>query len=468
MLLLAAAGARRAGWENWSLWLDETIQVHYARQTLDEMFRRLTEEDAHPPLDYMITRAVRRFSESDAALRAPSLLWGTATVAVLFFAAGGFARPRRAFATAAAFAVLPAAVHFGQEVRPYSLALLLVATADWARRRAVDSPDRGWLALHFAAAVLAAYTLYLALAALAVSWTLEAAEAWWSRRANPRRWRAALLLPAAVLVAFVPWLASLEKQAIRPPVPLDPVVTLELVASYAAGLLAGTGESQRWLAAIGVALLAAAGLAVSRGWERWRTAIEIGANFAVPLAALSYTEHWWNLRYVLMATLPLARAIGAGVEGIADATPRRRRPLAFAACGTLLLLCQAPALAANRRGARPDWRPPARYLAEQFARGNGGTVHAVEGWGYFVMRFQLMRLEPPIPLERILGSPEELRAGMVAAGDGWVVRAPNFGGGARVDPLLAERQPWARFPEAENGTLYRFEAGHLVAPPAAP
>jgi hypothetical protein len=466
-LLVAAAGARCAGWERWSLWLDETIQVHYARQTMPEMIRRLTSEDAHPPLDYLVTRAVRRFSEADAALRAPALLWGTATVAALFFGAGGLARPRRSFATAAAFAVLPAAVHFGQEIRPYSLALLLVATADWARRRFAESGRTGWLALHFAAGVLAAYTLYLALAALAVSWTLEAAEAWTTRRRDPRRWRAALLLPAAVGVAFAPWLASLERQAIRPPVPLDPEVTMGLVARYAAGLLTGAGESERWLAALAVAAFAAVGLFALRGWERWRTAIELGANFAAPLAALSYSDHWWNLRYVLMATLPLARALGAGIEALADATPPRWRGAALPAAGALLLACQAPALAANRLSARVDWRPPARYLAEQFAAGRGGAVYAVEGWGYFVMRFQLGRLSPPIWLDRILGTPEELDVAMKSAGAGWVVRAPRFGGGFRVDPLLAEATPWARFPEAEDGTLYRFEAGRFVAPPAA-
>ena len=83
-----------------------------------------------------------------------------------------------------------------------------------------------------------------------------------------------------------------------------------------------------------------------------------------------------------------------------------------------------------------------------------------------LMRFQLGRLAPPIWLDRILGTPEELDVAMKSAGDGWVVRAPRYGGGFRVDPLLAEATPWARFPAAEDATLYRFEAGRFVAPPA--
>ena len=59
----------------------------------------------------------------------------------------------------------------------------------------------------------------------------------------------------------------------------------------------------------------------------------------------------------------------------------------------------------------------------------------------------------------------DLRARISAAPDGWIARAPHYGGAPPdIDAFLSTTKPWAAVHEADDVRLYRFEKGALVPP----
>lgn len=90
---------------------------------------KLSTEQAHPPLYFLLLHAWARLFGSDAGLRFPSILLGSC-VPVLLFA---FVRPRlgpaAAFAASALLALSPSVVDLTSEARPYSLLLLFTTGA---------------------------------------------------------------------------------------------------------------------------------------------------------------------------------------------------------------------------------------------------------------------------------------------------------------------------------------------------
>ena len=466
-LALLAAALRLWGIGNWSLWLDEAMQVDYAGRPLSGIVRASLEDGAHPPLSCLVTAISLRVSSSDLSLRLPSVLFGVGTVLALFFGAGGWSRPRRAFAAAGLFAVLPAAVHYGQEIRPYSLALFLVALAQLARRRFAESGDRRAFVGHVLFGTGAVYTLYFAVFPVAAGFLFDLVAALRRRheRAGGVRW--ALAAPAAVFVLYLPWVVALSHQPRRAPEMPAPRVTAGRVAELAVGLAADRNESLARLApAAFVWALALLGIAAARG-RRTDLLTQLAATFALPLLFLQGIDHWWSLRYVLLALLPLSESFGEGVGSLAS----RAGPAGGALVAAVLALTAAvevPALAGNARSSRPDWRRPAAYLEAEYARGRGGDVIAADPWSYLSLRFQTGRLARPIGIPRIAANGADLHDLMAAFGTGWVVRTPHHPVPKDVDELLATSVPWRAFPQAEEARLYRFEGGRLVPPTSGP
>lgn len=173
VVVVLGVSFRLWGWSHWSLWMDETMQVDYARRGLRGLLRTVVWDGNNPPLDYLVTYLCHRISESDAIYRLPAVLWSIGTMAALFVRMRGRRAWPASIGAAATFAFLPLAVHYGQEVRPYALGLFLVASADAARAEFVRSDEgrrRRWLLASVLAAVGAAYTLHIALVALATIW----------------------------------------------------------------------------------------------------------------------------------------------------------------------------------------------------------------------------------------------------------------------------------------------------------
>lgn len=464
VVALVAAIVRILGWSHWSLWLDEAMTLDYARRGLRGLFSALILDANHPPAHYLVVYVVRRCSESDAALRLPSVLFGVMTTIALFVRCGGRKRAAVSLGAALAFAVTPLAVHMGQEVRPYSMALCFLAIADAARITWRSSRSRLAFGVWVSASVLAAYTLYIAIVALATMLLVEVVVAWRRRREDPGHLRATLTVAASTVVLYLPWLWAIRHGLYQPPGE-GPRLTLGAIWSELVGLAAGrdTNLGRQTSAAL-IWLVWLAGIARAEGEERWRLGLDLVASTVGVLTALWWAHHWWNVRYLVVALLPLSRGIGEAFGWTALVTPARFRWAAAGALAAAIVLVQTPAIAENIESGRVDWRRAAAYLEFEAGKARRGEVLAADGWAWFCLRAQMTRRTDPRDVT-LTGSVAELQAKIAASRDGWVARAPHYGDvPAEIDAFLCTTPPWAIVHEAEDVRLYRFEEGKLVAP----
>lgn len=468
MVALTAAVLRAAGWDNWSLWLDEAMTLDYTRRGLRGLRDILILEGNHPPAHYLVIYAVRRVSESDAALRLPSVAFGVATTLALFVRCGGRRRAAVGLGAALAFATMPLAVHLGQEVRPYSMALCFVAVADAARVTWRQTRSRLAFGVWAAASVVAAYTLYIAIVALATMLLAEALAAWRRRREDPAPFVAPLAVAACTIVLYLPWLWAI-RHGLHQPAGGAPSLTLAAVWRELVGLAAGRDENLgRQASAAFIWVVWIAGMARAEAEEKWRLGLDLFASTIGVLVALWWAQHWWNLRYLVVALLPLSRGIGEAFGWTAALSPARLRRAAAAALAAAILFAQAPAIAENAESGRVDWRRAAAYLELEAGKGRRGEILAADGWAWFCLRAQTTRRADPRDVTLAGSSAADLRAKIAEVPDGWVARAPHYRGAPpEIDAFLGATKPWATVHEADGVRLYRFEKGALV-PPWAP
>jgi hypothetical protein len=365
-------------------------------------------------------------------------------VCLVFRRAGGFVRAAAAFGAAAAFAVLPASVHYGSEVRPYALALACVAGADLA----LDAARRGVRGAGVAHVVLAAAsvsTLYFALFPLAALWV----DAAWRARREGSRFPACAAAAFAASTAFLGgwffWIGP------RPPSPVAPGGLLRDLPGAFAGLVTFRESSLEWPVLAAVLWAAALFGIAAAGRERPRLALLLAATLGGPALVLGALGWFVALRYFLFALLPLSWGIG---EALARVRPGALR----AAAGFLLLAPLAPAVANVVREGRPDWRSVNRGIETARAAGLGGDVVAADGWSYWALSAQ----RPANPAVRLVDVEPAFGEAIGAGLPLWVVRTPHHPAPAAVDARLTA--PWWRAAGAEDAAVYRFEAGRIAEP----
>jgi uncharacterized membrane protein len=105
--------------------MDEGYTMAYTEPPFGEMISFVATRDVHPPLYYVFVKFWRNFGENEWFLRLSSALFGTAAVWFLWLTVrenyGGLA----AAAGAIFLAFSGAALWYAQELRMYSLVLLL-------------------------------------------------------------------------------------------------------------------------------------------------------------------------------------------------------------------------------------------------------------------------------------------------------------------------------------------------------
>jgi uncharacterized membrane protein len=197
-----------------SVWFDEAYAVFVAKMPLDRMLAHVASTDTHPPLYYLILHGwIRVFGDGEVAIRAPSALFGVASVALLYAFArrlGGVNTSSLAalFLAASAFAIRTA-----QEARMYALFGLLALASTWALWAAVRSGARQlwaiqWLAYALLVAAMT-YTHYFA--ALVVLGHLGYLSL---RRPSRRTWELWALGLVTVGALFAPWLPFFIEQLV--------------------------------------------------------------------------------------------------------------------------------------------------------------------------------------------------------------------------------------------------------------
>ena len=127
-LTALAAALRLPTLGSQSLWLDEVLTGNLARGSLGDLFHRVAEQEANPPLFYLAEWLWTRVAgTSEFALRLPSALCGIALVPVAYGIGRRLAGERAAVALAAIVAVHPLLVYYSQEARGYAAVALACA-----------------------------------------------------------------------------------------------------------------------------------------------------------------------------------------------------------------------------------------------------------------------------------------------------------------------------------------------------
>jgi 4-amino-4-deoxy-L-arabinose transferase-like glycosyltransferase len=339
-LLLRLAGLGRP-----SLWFDEALEWSRAAGSLaTTLFGQALDHD--PPLLPLAYHVWVRLVATEWWLRLPSVLAGTAAVALTgLWAARLFGR--RIGLLAALFGALaPVAVYYGQELNQYAWVLLLTVASLWTFERLLESGTRrAWLLYGTIAALglgvyygmvfpLAAQGLYL------LRWT-------WRRRDTATWRRLAIYVVACGIVCASLWAIGLDARigiphAVRRwgwPDPVNEwaffhdVFWREVLVFY---LLPFSGGPA--LVAVRVLALAALGGAVWL-WRRFDggpRAVTVGC--LLPLA-LTYVASGWALypfgfRHGLFVVPVLLTALAGAVAWLW----RRWRPVGIAATVTVVAL----------------------------------------------------------------------------------------------------------------------------------
>jgi 4-amino-4-deoxy-L-arabinose transferase-like glycosyltransferase len=205
-----------------SFWADEAFTWWWTQQPLGDLWGAKAAQETNPPLYYTAVWLARStLGDGEAALRLPSVLFGTLGVAAAFLLGRAVGGTRAGLLAALLTAIAAPHVHYSQEARTYALLSLLGTLAvlgalTFFRHAAAPGglrgPALGGLALYALAATAALYAHNTAV--LLPFLANLAAFAWWL--AGPRRpatagvWLGANLL---VLLAWSWWLPSLAQQA---------------------------------------------------------------------------------------------------------------------------------------------------------------------------------------------------------------------------------------------------------------
>jgi 4-amino-4-deoxy-L-arabinose transferase-like glycosyltransferase len=212
-LALAAglyAAARLRGLTASCLWFDEIFSVHAARHTWGGLWSFVAADLIHPPLFYALLKLwIALGGESLLWLRLLPALTSIAALVPFFLLARELTLTRAE--TTLALLLLGSngyLIKYAQEVRMYSLLLLLTLASLWlfARLLKADGAARKALLALFFVNLLLVYTHYY-------GWLVVACEAAFVLLARRARLRPFLLSAAALAACFGPWVWACARAA---------------------------------------------------------------------------------------------------------------------------------------------------------------------------------------------------------------------------------------------------------------
>src|SRR3990167_5325693 len=124
ILILIAGLILRIYKINQSLWLDEAINVTFVKNlNLKSLITEYSIGDFHPPLYHILMRGwILLFGTSEFSIRLPSVIFGLATVYVVYLIGRKLFEEKTALIAATLIATSPLHIYYSQEARMYMLA----------------------------------------------------------------------------------------------------------------------------------------------------------------------------------------------------------------------------------------------------------------------------------------------------------------------------------------------------------
>jgi hypothetical protein len=416
--MLIAFALRISFIDRQSIWYDEGLSIYYARSSLPQLLRAVSQSD-HPPLHALVLHAWMSIcGDSELSVRLLSAWWGLVAVALLY------ALSRRLVAGSGTVAVLlmaisPFAVWYAQETRGYTMALALTTAAVW-----VALPLLGILRVapwwrYVAYSLLGAAALYthffgaFVLVALNGVYVLLNAPAFLRARAARiqfARWLAAQLL---ILALFAPWMPFVLSQMAHNAtywhgaVGWRQIVTGTLTAFSVGSTLGGTWATAGTVAMSMLVLIGT--LALLRQRRTRRSASLCWAWIVVPLLILilvNRSRPKFAPRYLMNALPPFLALAAAGTGYLYRIA--RRYALAWQGWSAVAILLASFSLLGgatarslgtqylDQRVYRPDYRAVAAYIARY--AGDDDVIVLLGGHSYPAFAYYYRGPLPVLPL----------------------------------------------------------------------
>jgi mannosyltransferase len=123
-----------------SLWFDEGVTVGLARAPFGDFIQRITDHEVNQSAYYVLFDVWHHLGEGMATMRLLSAVFFVATVPLVFVVGRRLLDARVGALAAVLVAVHPLAVGWGQQLRAYTLVMLLVTLATYLLLRAVEDP----------------------------------------------------------------------------------------------------------------------------------------------------------------------------------------------------------------------------------------------------------------------------------------------------------------------------------------
>lgn len=395
-ILLLAFGVRVYALNGQSMWSDEGLSHFRAGLSLREIASNqivvdgVATTDTNPPFYFFLLHSLRALAgESIFALRFLGVLAGAASVALLFQVTRLLFDRRVAFAAALLLAISPLHVWQSQDMRNYSLLILLNLLSVYGLYRFMLS-GRGWrdwrrvkwIVVWAISGLVAIYTHYfgffvLAYGMLVLLWGI-------ARQVGRRVPRRLLFVGLGLLLLLLP-IIPVALARFRAGQQVDfvfvgpNVLLTHALSAFSLGIVPGIlAPWWRVLPAVVLAVLGVAAFWLAR--RRISLALVLGYLF-VPLgilALLSYINPLYNgPRHLLIGLPPFLILVAAGAVGLPRGWPRPLRGGALL-LGGLLLVSQGQWLAVQFHDPaliKDDVRGAAAYLEDVVLPGDVVVLH---------------------------------------------------------------------------------------------
>lgn len=305
-----------------SLWTDEIVTFRSSVGTLYWVLTQRVVNSNIPPLYYAIVHFVLRIGDGEAILRLPSVVFGIATLVLMYLVVARMLEARTALTSTALLSISPFHVWYSQEARPYALLLFLSLLAFWMLQRLIEQPEswrrRAAFALS-AASLFYCHTLGLPFIGFLAVVALES---------SPRgQWVGWVLVFAAIGVLLLPGVYRLLVFAPNATADANRTLGFGFIPyafwAFATGYSVGPTLTELHLptrfasvvryapiiAPIGLIYTTLLSVGLVSFWQRsrrafWIVALWILFPLVFAIAGTLVTRHPFNVRYIILALPP--------------------------------------------------------------------------------------------------------------------------------------------------------------------
>jgi len=463
IVVAAAAAVRLHALDRFSYWFDEIVHAFWLNGDCAFFWRSIRFDAMHPPLDYLLGRALEISHPADWVRKLLPVLWGVVAVAAFSRLIARRAGPLAGIIAGLLLAFAPFHVRYSQELRPYSLGICFLVSALLALDRYLERPSTLRLAVLYLSCVATLYTLYLAgfvLAIAASGLLLEDAFTGGPERARAAR-RFLLFSPvfaAAVFAAYLPWWPVVLEASRRPGPVRASAVNLDRIGRTLSFFAFAPTEGARprgpdiaYLAICALGVLAA----ISRRGVRF-LAFWLLAGLVATEALYQFHPYWDEARRYLPAALAMP-----ALAAIALASPVRLRAgvLTMVLGVAAVLVFDAVALHIYFQQGRQDWRPLGAFLRTRPA---DEQIFTENQWSQICTAFYVIGPEwladgarHGRPISNLDGEIVRLTYSWPAGKTAWLVIEGN--------PQRQEIRAWAKqfdetpFESADGARVYRLD-----------